>query len=544
MGPTVAITATVPALKFPPELVGKKILLASESLGPINGVSRTTQSLVDYLRANGAHVATCAPQYKGQHINAASESKSERKPILNAEWIESVEKKSTALGRRALGGAWVYHHEREEELRTPPSSRRAKRPPMFARASSSELIKEAQLAKKSRQNPEFQLQGVPLPYNPDLTVAYPFRLGVVYDHTFKPDVIYLASPASVGFQFLLQLGQLDSPPPTLLNFQTDLASYAGILFRPPLDDYARWLLQIVQGYLFRTPAVHTIFYPSAYVRTYMQAAGAPDHKMRHLGRGVDTDLFNPSRADPAYHARLAPNNEIIFACICRLAPEKGFDFLARAAARLAATGLPFRLLIVGGNTNPAVEASVRAAFAPLGPRVHFTGMLRGAALACAYACADVFLHCSVTETFGLVVLESMASGVPVVARDAGGPSETVRHGRSGFLVPPDDLDGFVQAALRLARDAPLRCAMGARAREQALETTWERVNHEVAEQLAAAIAESAEVVEGEREAGCEYYGSWLGMARVYVAVGIVWVFWFIAVIPLLLCGWLHGILRR
>lgn len=538
-----AVTTSVSAPAFPPGLVGKKVLLASESLGPINGVSRTTQSLIDYLRANGVQVATCAPLYKGCHINAATESKAERRPFLNAEWVEAVEKKSAALGRRALGGAWVYHNDKQEQAEcTHPNSRRAKRPPMFARVTSSELYKEVQLARLGRQNPEIRLQGVPLPYNPDLTVAFPFRLGVIYDKTFKPDVIYLASPASVGFQFLVQLNQLDSPPPTLLNFQTDLSSYAGILFRPPLDKYGKWLLQIVQGYLFRTPAVRTIFYPSRYVRNYMVGAGAPADKMVQLGRGVDTKRFHPSFRDQAYRKQIAPNDEIIFAYICRLAPEKGFEFLAQAARRLVATGLKFKLLIVGGNKNPAVEKEVRDYFAEMPHHVVFTGMLRGADLSRAYASADIFLHCSITETFGLVVLESMASGVPVIARDEGGPSETVKHGQSGFLVAPDDVQTFARYAYRLATDAPLRCKMASKARQQALETTWDKINNQVAVQLAAAL----------RPQGCDYdeivsvkdyYGSWLGMARVYFAVGVVWIFWFIAVIPMLLCGYVHGYFR-
>ena len=544
MGPT-ATAVTVSAPEFPPDLVGKKVLLASESLGPVNGVSRTTQSLIDYLRANGVQVATCAPYYKGQHINAAGETKQMRAPIVNAEWVEAVEKKSAALGRRALGGAWVYHHDRDEQAGTTQSKSRAKRPPMFARVTSSELYKEVQMAKQSRHNPEFRLQGVPLPYNPDLTVAFPFRLGVVYDRTFKPDVIYLASPASVGFQFLVQLNQLESPPPTLLNFQTDLSSYAGILFRAPLDQYGMWLLQIVQGYLFRVPAVRTIFYPSSYVRKYMEDAGAPGDKMIQLGRGVDTNRFNPSLRDDSYRKQIAANDEIIFAYICRLAPEKGFEFLAQATRRLAATGLNFKLLIVGGNKNPAVEKEVQDYFADglIRDRVVFTGMLRGTDLSRAYASADVFLHCSITETFGLVVLESMASGVPVIARDEGGPSETVKHGQSGYLVAPNDLDTFVSCAHRLATDAPLRCEMAAKARQQALETTWDKINNQVAVQLAAAIQETPEVPPEERRAPNslrDYYGSWAGMARVYFAVGIVWIFWFIAVIPMLLCGFVHG----
>lgn len=258
----------------------------------------------------------------------------------------------------------------------------------------------------------------------------------------------------MGFQFLVQLGQLNDPPPTLLNFQTDLSGYSSILFAPPLDRYAIFLLQIVQGYLFRLMAVTTIFYPSAYVQKYMVDAGAPADKMVQLGRGVDTELFHPDRRDATYRKELAPNGEIIFCCVSRLAPEKGFEFLAKVAQKLKESGLKFRLLIVGGNTNPVVELEVRHYFEGLRDQVFFTGFLRGTALARAYASADVFLHCSITETFGLVVLESMASGVPVIARDEGGPSETVKHGRSGYLVAPHDLETFVKCARQLATDAP------------------------------------------------------------------------------------------
>lgn len=540
------VSATAPP-EFPAELIGKKVLLASESLGPVNGVSRTTQSLIDYLRKNGVNVATCAPTYVGQPINP-NEAKPERTPIVNKDWVRAIEKKSSALGSRALGGAWTWHHERANDdkssqqplLQVPTPTRR---PPMLNRSRSEDARRKLESNKLTRMNPEFRLQGYPLPYNPDLSVAYPFRLGVVFDKTFKPDLIYLASPASVGFQFLVQLRQLSDPVPTLLNFQTDLSHYSTILFPHPLDDYGVWLLQIVQGFLFNAAAVRTIFYPSAYVRKYMVAAGAPDNKMQHLGRGVDTSLFNPGRRDEAYRKQIAPNGEIIFACISRIAPEKGFEFLAKAAIELAATGLPFKLLIVGGNKNPAVENEVHDYFAPLDDRVIFTGMLRGTALARAYAAADVFLHCSITETFGLVVLESMASGVPVIARDEGGPSETVQHGNSGFLIAPHDLDKFVSHAHMLATHPQMRGEMALKARAQALDTTWDKINNHVALQLAAAL-NSAPAKTDEQQKREGYYVTWIDMLKVYLAVGIVWVFWFIAVIPLLLCGFVHGVFTR
>lgn len=532
---------------FPQELVGKKVLLASESLGPINGVSRTTQSLIDYLRKNGVNVATCAPNYAGQPI-VPVDPKPERTPIVNKDWIRAIEKKSTNLGSRALGGAWAWHHEREgyDKMSQQSMNQTAaptRNPRMINRSRSEDAKRRLESNKLTRHNPEFRLQGLPLPYNPDLTVAYPFRLGVIYDHTFKPDLIYLASPASVGFQFLVQLRQLSDPIPTLLNFQTDLSHYSTILFPQPLDQYGVWLLQIVQGFLFQAPAVQTIFYPSAYVKKYMTSTGAPEAKMQHLGRGVDTKQFQPSHRFESYRKQIAPDGEIIFACISRLAPEKGFEFLAQAAIRLAATGLPFKLLIVGGNKNPTVEKEVHDYFAPLGDRVVFTGMLRGDALARAYAAADVFLHCSITETFGLVVLESMASGVPVIARDEGGPSETVNHGNTGYLVPPHDMDKFVAYAHMLASDDGLRREMGVKARAQALDTTWDKINNRVAVQLAAALRSAPEKSEEEKRAE-GYYGAWADMAKVYLAVGIVWVFWFIAVIPLMLLGFLHGVLRK
>ena len=533
---TAAQTTTSNSPGFPAHLVGKKVLLATESLGPVNGVSRTTQSLVDYLRNNGVHVATCAPYYKGQPINT-NESWQERKPLVNKDWVRTIEAKSSALSSRALGGAWLWHIDREDKQTLQPPTSQTTRTPMLTRSKSDDMRRKLEQSRMSRWNPEFRLQGYPLPYNPDLTVAYPFRLGVVYDKTFKPDIIYLASPASVGFQFLVQLGQLDRPPPTLLNFQTDLSAYSTILFRPPIDRYAVFLLQIVQGYLFRMSAVRTIFYPSAYVRNYMKYAGAPSEKMIQLGRGVDTELFHPGRRDESYRKSITPNGEIIFCCISRLAPEKGFEFLARVAQKLNDSGLAFKLLIVGGNKNSTVDGEVRDYFKDLSDRVVFTGFLRGTTLARAYASADVFLHCSITETFGLVVLESMASGVPVIARDEGGPSETIKHAKSGYLVAPQDLDGFVKYSSQLATDSTLRGMMSKQARKQALGTTWDKINNQVAMQLSQALLESPPNVEDG------YYGTWTNMFRVYLAVGIVWIFWFIAVLPLLTCGFVHGLFK-
>lgn len=156
---------------------------------------------------------------------------------------------------------------------------------------------------------EVRLQGYPLPYNPELSVVYPVRLSALYARTFQaqPDLIYLASPASLGFQILLQLRQQQNPVPVLLNFQTDLSGYCEILFPHPLDAWAVWVFRSVQGYLFRHPSVRTVFYPSLFVRKYLEKAKVQDSKMLNLRRGVNCEMFAPSKRDESMRKKLAPN---------------------------------------------------------------------------------------------------------------------------------------------------------------------------------------------------------------------------------------------
>ncbi|KAG5980283.1 hypothetical protein E4U55_004189 [Claviceps digitariae] len=413
--------------RFPSLLRGKKILLCTESFGPVNGVSRTTLMLVNHLRDNGAQVAVVAP----------------------------------------------HNHTNHNTFSPPPS-------PTLGPAD---------------KQPEVRVTGYPLPFNPELSVVYPVRNSTLYSRTFgddsPPDLIYLASPASLGFQVMLQLRQQPRQEqiPIICNFQTDLSGYCSILFPAPLSHLAVFAFDAVQSFLFRHSSIKTIFYPSRFVKRYLVNNNVPASKLELLTRGVNTELFDPRMRSEQLRKELAPNGEVIFVTVSRIAGEKGFDFLAAAAKELDARGLNFKLYIVGGNRNPDVEKSVQELFDPLRQqgKVVFAGFKVGQDLATAYASGDVFLHCSVTETFGLVVLESMASGVPVVARDEGGPSDTVQHGETGFLVPPNDLDGFVAQAVKLAHDVALRKQMSRQARAAACEATWDKINNKVAWRMADTI---------------------------------------------------------
>lgn len=248
---------------------------------------------------------------------------------------------------------------------------------------------------------------------------------------------------------------------------------------------------MVQSFLFRHESIKTVFYPSRFVQRYLEAQGVQASKMELLQRGVNAELFRPEMRSEALRREIAPNGEIILICVSRVAGEKGFGFLAKTVKELDARGLAFKLYVVGGNRNPDVEREVHEMFDPLREqgKVIFAGFKTGDDLATAYASGDIFLHCSVTETFGLVVLESMASGVPVVARDEGGPSDIIQHGRCGYLVPPDDLDGFVDKVMYLAKDRDCRQNMATQARDMACQASWDKINNQVAWRMADTIQE-------------------------------------------------------
>lgn len=460
---------------FPEALKGKRVLLCTESFGPVNGVSRTTLMLVNHLRANGCNVAVVAP-HNSTKVNTFV-------PKLS-------------------------------------SSSSSPEPSPLSQTQSSTTT-------NTTQNIEIRLHGYPVPFNPELSIAYLVRLSALYARTFgtAPDLIYLASPASLGFQVLLQLRQRPARDqvPVLCNFQTDLAGYCKTLFPYPLGDIADYAFATVQSFLFRHASVKTIFYPSTYVRRYLERHHVPLEKTEILTRGVDAELFHPAKRNDALRARLAPNGQIILICVARLAAEKSFDFLAQAARELDARGLDFVLHIVGGNRQAEVEAEIKSLFADLERKgkVVFAGFKVGEALAEAYASADLFLHCSVSETFGLVVLESFASGVPVVARDLGGPSDTVRDGVSGYLTPPEDLGMFVDRVVELANDATKRGRFAEDALRQAREATWDKINNKVAWRMLEAIREKeADVEEMEREGGARRNGGAGGVLGLFSSVPV------------------------
>ncbi|MBV8540524.1 MAG: glycosyltransferase family 1 protein [Pseudonocardiales bacterium] len=305
--------------------------------------------------------------------------------------------------------------------------------------------------------PVVRVPAVNLPVVDSVPVGLPTRKVVTALRDFDPDVVHLASPVIVGALGLWAARRLAVP--TVAVYQTDVAGFA--------DSYGlgfaaraawRWIQRVHSG-ADRTLA------PSSAAAAALAAHGVP--RVHRWARGVDTAHFRPSRRDERLRAQLAPHGEILVGFVGRLAPEKR---VLRLSALQDIPGI--RLVVVGDGPD-------RAQLAKRLPTAAFLGFQTGIELARSYASLDVFVHTGPFETFCQTVQEALASGLPVIAPDAGGPRDLVAHGCTGFLLPETgkDADATFGDALRravlvLAQDSALRSRYGAAARRSVLRRTW------------------------------------------------------------------------
>jgi phosphatidylinositol alpha 1,6-mannosyltransferase len=297
--------------------------------------------------------------------------------------------------------------------------------------------------------PVIRMPALDLPVVDSLPVGVPTRRIHTALADFRPDVVHLASPFVLGPRGLAAARRLGVP--TVAVYQTDVAGFA-TAYGLGLTARAAWLwIRRTHTRADRTLA------PSSPAVQALREHGVP--RVYLWARGVDTERFTPARRDPALRAALAPDGELLVGYVGRLAPEKRVERLA------ALHPLPgVRLVIIGdGPDRRALQARL--------PGAAFLGFRTGDELASAYASLDVFVHTGPFETFCQAVQEALASGLPVVAPDAGGPRDLVAPGRTGFLVPNGD-DDMLRGAVRTLADPDLRRRFGAAARNSVLGRTW------------------------------------------------------------------------
>jgi glycosyltransferase involved in cell wall biosynthesis len=320
-----------------------------------------------------------------------------------------------------------------------------------------------------------------LPIDPDLRFDARFlrHLEEVEGHVrrFHPDFVHITSPGDLGILGAAVAARLKVP--LAASWHTNLHEFAarrivsltswmpGGASRTMANSAERFVMDRV-CWFFRRAQV--IFAPNPELARILHERTG--RTVAPMGRGIDTELFHPSR-------RERTDSDLVLGYVGRLMPEKNLRLLAAVAAALRAAGIePFRFQITGsGSERVWLERNLTCA--------HFTGVLTGEALACAYANCDIFLFPSRTDTFGNVVQEALASGVPAVVMNEGGPRFIVRHGASGIVAEGDDQ--FCRGVAALAANDRLRSQMGRAGRLQVEFQSWDRVFEEVYEGYGAAV---------------------------------------------------------
>jgi glycosyltransferase involved in cell wall biosynthesis len=300
---------------------------------------------------------------------------------------------------------------------------------------------------------------LPLPSYESIDLRFPLPTDVlecIEEH--RPDVIHVATPGPVGLCGLAVARLLGVP--AVGSYHTELGPYAlhltrDLLVAEAIEVYVDWFYQ----------RCATVLAPTAGVADALSSRRMPSVGV--WGRGVDTELFSPEQRDHGLRERLLDGGDLIILSVGRLSHEKRTGVLLDAFARISRARPGARLVVVG--EGPARREFERTA--PVGTA--FVGEARGRELAALYASADLFCFPSTTDTFGQVLLEAGASGLPVVAAAAGGALELVQHGENGLLVPPDEPGLLAAALLELAESPARRAAFGAAGLAAARARTWD-----------------------------------------------------------------------
>src|SRR5438309_799701 len=299
--------------------------------------------------------------------------------------------------------------------------------------------------------PEYELQKLSFP--PILQM-----LDYIQRENFSE--IIISTPGPIGLTALLAAKMLNLQTSGI--YHTDFPQYVRILTEDSFLESAAWhYMHWFYGQL------DTVFVSSEQYRQSWINRGFDPEKLKIFPRGLDTELFNPARRDPAFWEKYgaATNGEVRLLYVGRISREKDLDVLANAYRRLREEGLSVQLFVVGhGPYSQALSETL--------PGAVFTGYLTGLELATAYASADVFAFPSTTDTFGNVIIEAQASGVPVVVSDSGGPKELVNDKTNGLVTKSHDVEDFTRAIRALIVDPALRERMGDCARQSVIDLSW------------------------------------------------------------------------
>lgn len=307
---------------------------------------------------------------------------------------------------------------------------------------------------------EYLVQGFPIPFYKQLRMGLPARK--VLTRLWleqKPDVVHIATEGPLGWSALKAAKSLDIPVST--DFRTNFHTYS--------EHYGvGWLGGLIMGYLRRFHnAANSTMVPTSQLCRELVSEGF--ERLHVVQRGVDTHVFSPMKRSHALRATWGATKATTVAiCVSRLAAEKNLHLVIRAFQALKLKQHDAKLVFVGDG--PMLDQLKVDA-----PDAIFAGFRTGEDLAAHYASADMFMFASLTETFGNVTIEAMASGLPIVAFNHAAAGEIIESGVNGILADSNDEACFMEASLKLGQDLELRSVCAKGAREKALQFSWESI---------------------------------------------------------------------
>jgi glycosyltransferase involved in cell wall biosynthesis len=285
---------------------------------------------------------------------------------------------------------------------------------------------------------ELLIKGMPIPRYPQLKLGFPSKKSLIKAWSLqRPDLVHIATEGPLGWSALQAARVLRLPVTS--DFRTNFQSYS--------KHYGvGWLQKPIVAYLrkFHNRTLCTMV-PTQAMHDQLKVLGF--HNLEVVARGVDTQLFNPEKRSASLRKQWQVNDRtLVILSVGRLAAEKNRDLTVKTYQALKQNNREVKLVFCG-------DGPYRAKLQADCPDAIFMGMATHAQLAVAYASADLFMFPSLTETFGNVTLEALASGTPVLAFDCAAAKEVISDERNGWLVQDEDTQRFVLRALAITQKA-------------------------------------------------------------------------------------------
>jgi glycosyltransferase involved in cell wall biosynthesis len=311
---------------------------------------------------------------------------------------------------------------------------------------------------------EVLMRGMPIPRYPELKLGLPSKKTLIKAWTLRrPDVVHIATEGPLGWSALQAAKVLKLPVTS--DFRTNFQSYSkhyGI----------GWLRKPIVAYLrkFHNATACTMV-PTRELKKTLGENGFVNLKV--VSRGVDTHLFNLGKRDQKLRATWGANDQTkVLISVGRMAPEKNLEQVLKVFDSLRFMGTQVKLVMVG-------DGPLKEQFKQRYPEIIFPGMLSQTELANYYASSDLFVFPSLTETFGNVTLEALASGIPVLAFDCAAARDWVQTDVNGWLIPENKPEEFASKAVEIFKSETILEAVTFSTRKQIVHLDWDQIAEQV-----------------------------------------------------------------